>query len=244
MKSLWSREGRNALHALKSQKALYAFDYDGTLVPITKDPDAPHFSPQVEKLLVEMSEQFPTAVVSGRSVLDLKTRIPNSKNLLLIGNHGLEGPGTDPKVLSRARTVTKTWIRALKDLRKHPVIIEDKKFSISIHERGEDQEETQRQILSFVEELSPAPRIIGGKRIFNLMPTAKLDKGLALARVLRTQKFRAALYVGDDVTDEDVFRRSRKGLITVRVGRKSDSQAQFFIEEQSQIEKLLQFLLT
>lgn len=244
MKSLWSREGRNALHALKSQKTLYAFDYDGTLVPITKDPDAPHFSPRVEKLLTEVSEKLPTAVVSGRSVQDLKVRIPNPSDLLLIGNHGLEGPGADPKVLIRARQVTKAWIRGLKSLRHHSVIVEDKKFSISIHERSEDPQATERKILSAVEELSPAPRVIGGKRIFNLMPTARIDKGQALARVLREKKFKAALYVGDDVTDEDVFRRRRKGLVTVRVGRKSDSKAQFFIEDQTQIEKLLQFLIT
>ena len=49
-----------------------------------------------------------------------------------------------------------------------------------------------------------------------------------------------ALYVGDDVTDEDVFRSSSPArLLPVRVGRWVASAARFFISSQGDIDGLL-----
>ena len=53
----------------------------------------------------------------------------------------------------------------------------------------------------------------------------------------------AALYVGDDRTDEDAFAQPIAGLVSVRVGPKAGSQAQFFLQEQPEVERLLDALL-
>ncbi len=52
-----------------------------------------------------------------------------------------------------------------------------------------------------------------------------------------------ALYVGDDDTDEDVFALDQPGrLLTIRVGRKLDSLAGYFLRNQAEIDVLLRVL--
>jgi trehalose 6-phosphate phosphatase len=63
-------------------------------------------------------------------------------------------------------------------------------------------------------------------------------------RLARDQdKAQAALYVGDDVTDEDVFRLQRSDWLTVRIGRSSDTAAEFFLHHRLDIITLLDMLI-
>jgi trehalose 6-phosphate phosphatase len=63
-----------------------------------------------------------------------------------------------------------------------------------------------------------------GKKVFELRAPVRVDKGTAVLRLARElgadAPGAAALYAGDDVTDEDAFRALRAGLpsaVTVRV---------------------------
>ena len=58
-------------------------------------------------------------------------------------------------------------------------------------------------------------------------------------RLLDQAGMEHVLYVGDDDTDEDVFELDRPGLLTVRVGRKRSSSAQFYVDRQSEIRKVI-----
>jgi trehalose 6-phosphate phosphatase len=51
-----------------------------------------------------------------------------------------------------------------------------------------------------------------------------------------------AIYVGDDVTDEDVFRLKRHDVLSVRVEQATDSAAEFFLDRPDDILALLQEL--
>ena len=52
------------------------------------------------------------------------------------------------------------------------------------------------------------------------------------------------MYVGDDVTDEDVFRLDQPGrLFTVRVGRSRTSAARYYLRQQQEIDALLEHLV-
>ena len=74
---------------------LVALDYDGTLAPIAGTPEAARLPPQTADVLSELaaSDRFSVAVVSGRSLADLKGRL--GLDVIYVGNHGLEieGPG-------------------------------------------------------------------------------------------------------------------------------------------------------
>ena len=94
-------------------------------------------------------------------------------------------------------------------------------------------------LLEKVAELSPSPRVILGKCVINLIPAGGPHKGVALLELMRKFKKRSAIYVGDDDTDEDVFTLPDEGILTVRVGKKSSSAAQFFLERQSEIRRMI-----
>jgi trehalose 6-phosphate phosphatase len=53
----------------------------------------------------------------------------------------------------------------------------------------------------------------------------------------------SAFYVGDDVTDEDVFRLRRNDVLSVRVEPEPGSAAPYFIEHRQEMPTLLQALI-
>ena len=87
-------------------------------------------------------------------------------------------------------------------------------------------------------------RIIPGKMVINLVPAGLPHKGDALRRLMRLSHRRIALYVGDDHTDEDVFRLAADaGVVGVRVGRTRHSAASWFLRDQQEVDELLSRLL-
>src|SRR3569833_1724651 len=86
----------------------------------------------------------------------------------------------------------------------------------------------------------PAPRLEAGKYVFNLVPEGGTNKGGALEVLMAGCGARSAIYVGDDVTDEDVFRLRRDDLLSVRIERATRSAAEFFLERPDDILALLQ----
>jgi trehalose 6-phosphate phosphatase len=52
----------------------------------------------------------------------------------------------------------------------------------------------------------------------------------------------AALYTGDDETDEDVFALRDVRILTVRVGKKNGSATRYFLKRQAEIIEVLRLL--
>jgi trehalose 6-phosphate phosphatase len=77
----------------------------------------------------------------------------------------------------------------------------------------------------------------------NIVPADAPHKGMALERERSRLFCDTAIYVGDDETDEDVFALDQPGrLLSIRVGRKEDSRADFYLESQAGIDPLLRLL--
>lgn len=53
----------------------------------------------------------------------------------------------------------------------------------------------------------------------------------------------SALYVGDDVSDEDVFRLCREDWLTVRIDKPSPSAAEFYLAHRLEMVQLLDVLM-
>ena len=86
-------------------------------------------------------------------------------------------------------------------------------------------------ISRIVAELSPPPRIVLGKSVVNVMPPTASHKGTALLEYIRRLDCSAARYVGDDVTDEDVFALRDARILTVRIGRKNVPRLGIFYKD-------------
>jgi trehalose 6-phosphate phosphatase len=53
----------------------------------------------------------------------------------------------------------------------------------------------------------------------------------------------AALYIGDDDTDEDVFSLPDTRILTVRIGKKRISAARFFLKKQTEVTEVLRSIV-
>ena len=95
MRHLFSIEGEQALESVMRQRPLLAFDFDGTLAPIVARPDQAHVPDAVAHGLAELSRALPVAVVTGRSVADVRARL-GFQPRWVIGNHGAEDPDVGP----------------------------------------------------------------------------------------------------------------------------------------------------
>lgn len=248
MKYLFSEPGRNLLESLTFTKTLYAFDFDGTLAPIVKNPEDAKMPGNLKQLIIELSELVPVAIVSGRSLQDLKSRL-GFEPPYLIGNHGLEGLSMAKESTDLAHEVCESWKSQLKErwgiLRNDPdVFIEDKNFSLALHYRKSKNKKNVRSILfERIESLKPSPRIILGKSVMNLIPAGAPHKGVAVLELMVMLELRAALYIGDDDTDEDVFSLPDEGILSVRVGQKRASNAKFFVKRQTEVQRIIREII-
>jgi trehalose 6-phosphate phosphatase len=68
-------------------------------------------------------------------------------------------------------------------------------------------------------------------------------KGVAILELMKLAKSKRVLYIGDDDTDEDVFSLTNEKIMSIRVGEKKISNAHYYIQRQSEINRLLKYLI-
>lgn len=246
MRFLFDSKNLIALESLSFTKAVYAFDFDGTLAKIVKSPDSASLAKTTMELLRTLCDLVPVAIISGRGINDLKEKVGYFPDYL-VGNHGLEGLDNPGSKLEQAAKMNRKWIQQIRSCRfEYGVEIEDKTYSLSIHYRKSRKKALAKtQILKLVERMEPSPNVILGKCVVNLIPVGAPHKGTALLKILKRSGCKHAFYIGDDDTDEDVFSvpYSQGQILSVRVGQKRRSSASYYIRSQSEINRLLKYLI-
>lgn len=248
MTYLFSEEGRRALRMLVTRPILYAFDFDGTLAPISANRDGVRIPRSVAELLRELAQRVPCAIVSGRSLADLMPRV-NGTVPYVIGNHGIESPLTPTLGLAWCEGICLKWMQEFKtrlaeSLKTLDAEVEDKQYSITVHLRGTAvREKIRLAIKVFLENLSPAPHLIPGKSSVNVLPLGQRYKGAALLDLMVNLRQTDVFYVGDDDTDESVFALKEGLTMGVRIGHHAESQAKYYLSNQGEVEELLRFLV-
>lgn len=245
MRYLFSSAGNAAMADAVGAGSLIGLDFDGTLSPIVPLPENAVVSQRMTRSLNALTGLAKVAIISGRSVDDVLRRIP-SRPCYLLGNHGMEGlPGTRDLCLN-ARKLSTDWMRQLQQADTHEpactgVVIEDKGYSLALHYRlCSDRDAARRCIEQWLALLSPQPRLIQGHCVVNLLHPDAPDKGRAFATLLAMSGCSRAVYIGDDETDELVFRGAPDNWLTVRVGYAMDSAAHFFLQQQAEVGVLLE----
>jgi len=243
VKRLLSRRNLQWLREVAARKVLLAFDFDGTLAPIVAEPGAARMRERTARLLEQVCRLYPCAVISGRGRRDVAGRLGQARVKYVVGNHGVEVDGSDaPYRSTMARAVT-SLERGLATVQG--VELEDKGSSISLHyRRARRPNQARSQILQALQVLPGPTRIVPGKFVINVLPFGAPHKGDALLALRDASRAEAALYVGDDVTDEDVFELRQPGrLVTVRVGASRGSSAEYYLRHQREIDLLLEVLV-
>jgi trehalose 6-phosphate phosphatase len=237
MKWLLSIDGAAQLETLKRERPLLVFDFDGTLAPMVRMPERAHMRPKTAKLLRELSKRRDVAVLSGRKRDDVAGRLDEATIRWVVGNHGAEWERVAPRLLRRVAV----WRELLEPQLFEGVRLEDKGLSLTLHYRGvKNPHATVRRLRALVAGLEGVT-LKPGKRVLNLLPAGSPNKGDALKRLRRLSLCGAALYVGDDDTDEDAF--AVRGALSVRVGPSKRSRAKWFLHGQAEIDALLERLM-
>jgi trehalose 6-phosphate phosphatase len=238
-------EGRAALAACVAEECVLAFDFDGTLAPIVADRARAAMRAGTRERLGRLAARRRCVVISGRAPPDLVPRLDGVTLAGVVGNHGI-GWGRDGRGGRAARERVAAWRDALRaDLgHRAGLSIEDNGLTVAVHYRAaRDRAAAKRRIHAVVAGLAGA-RPLDGKCVVNVLPENAPHKGDALTGLCHVVRARAALYVGDDVTDEDVFTSSpAPRFVTVRVGQHDRSAAAYYVEDQRGIDGLLDVLL-
>jgi trehalose 6-phosphate phosphatase len=240
VKDLLARRHRPVLRDLAAGRTLLALDFDGTLAPIVRSRSRARPSRTTAALLRAVARSWPCAVISGRSREDVRSRLGGARLVAVVGNHGAEQePALGREGAWRKRV--RNWRRRLQGAFEGipGIDVEDKELSLTVHFRGPLAEEAARRA---VLRLAGA-RIVPGKRVLNVVIREAPDKGQAVKRLVRRGRYEQVLFVGDDDTDEDVFRRSGEmRLVGISVGRRPRSAAAYCVREQRDVARLLREL--
>ena len=247
MKYALAPAGLARIRAFLARDTLLAFDIDGTLAPIVDRPWDARVPIEVQRALKLLSSHATVAILSGRAVEDARPMLGFTPHYL-IGNHGAEGVPGQERVSEQCARVCRAWLDELasgsepwRDV--DGIVLEDKTYSLTFHFRhAKDQSAALRLLIARTASLLPLPRLIDGKKVLNLLPPNAPDKGEALAALLRSARCKRALYVGDDVTDEAVFRLHSPAILSVRVEQDESSAANLHLKGQKDVAKLVQEL--
>ncbi|MBC7387412.1 MAG: trehalose-phosphatase [Cryobacterium sp.] len=219
---------------------LFAFDFDGTLVGFRRGPNQVVLGSGMKRLLERLAKREHLAIITGRSLQNIEHKTSGLK-IHLAGSHGFEIKLLDGRTIGDGneawQAATEIWVAETKRLMAsvdefRECRLEEKKFSLSLHFRqSKDPVTAQALYTKLMKKIKPTPRIVGGHLVVNLVPKESFDKGDALKALMKTLGCKSAVFAGDDITDEAVFRRNFKNVLSIRIGgsnREIPAQIHFY----------------
>ena len=246
MRHLFTPEGDADLVWVVARQPLLAFDFDGTLAPIVARPSQARVPVTTLRRLHRLTQHLPLAVISGRTVADLRRRL-GFEPAHVVGNHGAEDPQQgQPLEWQAALDGVRDRLTSLAtELRRAGVSVEDKGASLALHYRmATDHGAAIELIDRLLEPIDPGLHVFGGKMVTNIVAAAADDKAAALRRLAQRADAPSVLYLGDDVNDESVFAAREPSWLTVRVGDEHhESAARYFISGPREVPRLLDRIL-
>jgi trehalose-phosphatase len=239
---------------------LVASDFDGVLAPIVADPAASAPLPDSVDALAGLAARPDTtvALVSGREVRQLRSMVPAADRFVLIGSHGAEvvndptqadnndrtdrtADGHHPSDEQRRRL--QHLVTELEGLTGDllGLFVEAKQVSVAVHFRRvvEEQREAAAQAVAAFEATWPG-RVVRGKEVVEFA-VGHADKGQAVQALAARAGATATVYLGDDVTDEDVFAVLGPDDLGVKVGP-GPTGANRRVASPAEVTGLLQYL--
>ncbi|RZB80812.1 putative trehalose-phosphate phosphatase J, partial [Glycine soja] len=195
----------STIYSAKGKQIIVFLDYDGTLSPIVADPDKAFMTRNMRATLKGIARHFPTAIVIGRC----RDKVYNFVKLAELGMD-ITGPTKSPKatVLFQSTSqflpmIDEVYKILLEKMKTVPGALRLRTISFSWAALAEKV----RLVLNEYPQL----RLTQGRKVLEIHPTIKWDKGKALEFLLESLGYKNLndifpIYIGDDRTDEDAFR--------------------------------------
>jgi trehalose 6-phosphate synthase/phosphatase len=222
-----------------ASRRLLLLDYDGTLVPLVRDPAAavptPEVAALVERLAADRANDV--VIVSGRDWKTLEEwfgRLP----VALVSEHGvrLREPGRGWHIAAEISTRGKQRARDVMQVfadRLPGSSVEEKESSVAWHYRGADPVLGPARAHELIEALrnltaSTDLQVLRGKKVVEVRPVGA-NKGAATLRWVSRHRGGFILAAGDDATDEELFAALPSSANSIRVGA-GETRARFSLE--------------
>jgi trehalose 6-phosphate synthase/phosphatase len=227
-------------------------DYDGTLVPFSRHPRLAIPNQDLLKLLNTLSSdrRTDTTIISGRDSKTLESWFHNVP-VNLVAEHGaaIRKKNGEWKGQQESDQSWKAVIRPTMELfaqRSPGAFIEEKNQTIAWHYRNVNPElgfVRSREVLDNLHHLlrNSQLHIIDGNKVIEVR-MAGVDKGTVAKKFLEEDHYDFIMAVGDDKTDEDMFRALADKAITIKIG-KGQTTAQYSLASHVEVLRLLNKLL-
>jgi trehalose 6-phosphate phosphatase len=219
---------------------LLCLDYDGTISEIAREPQlARPVSGAVETLrtLAAHRGRVTTALISGRTLSDLRSMLSLPPGIALAGVHGLQLLDTTGKTevapgIEECRAdlqSARLWLE-----RNLPAnsgfIVENKGIALALHYRQAAlpiAHYVRDSFEQFITERTTSLQPRHGKMVLEALP--RIATKAAAVRMLwhRVGREFKPVYFGDDLTDEDAFRELAAHGIPVLVGESRPTAARY-----------------
>jgi trehalose 6-phosphate synthase/phosphatase len=234
----------------QAQRRVLFLDYDGTLVPFSRDPRAVRPTSELLAMLRDLAEDPRNEIVliSGRDKNTLWNWFANL-GIALVAEHGVwsRRPDGDWQLL---KPLDNSWKPTILPIlvtyaeRLPGALIEEKEYSVAWHYRAADPElganrakELMDDLVNFTANIDV--QILQGSRVVEIK-CAGVNKGTAAMPFL-SDATDFILAIGDDWTDEDLFKTLPKTTYSIRVGIRH-SNARFSLHNHIEATELLREL--
>lgn len=217
-------------------------DYDGTLVPIIKNPEESYPDHEIMGILELLRKKYELYIVTGRSLREIREFIGPSFNVMAL--HGAilsleDGTTNFVNNYSKYRKICDN-IYDKKDefVKKYPGVQIINKDGGLVFTKWYVSPDLYEKLQEDVRNIATRTGmyLYLGKMIVELrIPGA--DKGKAIKEL---RKGRPALIAGDDITDEDAFRLN-PDTVSIHIG-KGETAAKHTLENYLELRELLKAL--
>lgn len=237
----------------KAKKRAIFLDYDGTLVSFENDPQAAKPDEELHKIITKLEENDKNTVtiISGRDRDTLERWLGNHKVNLIV-EHGvwLKKIGKDWQMLDNINSSWKPTIRPILESfvdRTPGTFIEEKNYSLVWHYRNAEPEQGELRSNELKDELrnmiaNNNLEIMEGNKVIEVK-AGGINKGVAAMRFISGENYDCIIALGDDWTDEYMFRELPEGAFTIKVGMKNTA-ASYKLESVKSVRNFLKTLGT
>lgn len=237
------------LKRFKSAKQrIFFLDYDGTLVDFVDKPENAKPDEDLMELIITLNKLKKTKVVliSGRDKETLGTWWQDV-SIDLIAEHGVWARRTG-KNWELNEKVQNDWMQMVRPVietfcdRTPGTFIEEKNYSLAWHYRKADPdlgEKRANELSTVLKELisNHGLSVLEGNKVLEIKSSG-VNKGKAAGKLIMRKKFDFIFAIGDDWTDEFLFKELPDSAITVKVGMKK-SAATYYVNQTKRVRELL-----
>ena len=237
---------------LDARNRLFLLDYDGTLIPIAKLPESAVLNEKTKAILnnIISDKRNRIAIISGRKKEFIEEQFKDI-DAILIAEHGyfIKYQGTDWVItIEIDRSWKKKIIPVLNEYtaKCSGSMVEDKHASIAWHYRNAEEKMAGLLKNELKGELTRILENIAGLYILESDKVLEVksilyNKGTAASELISKGNYDFILALGDDITDEDLFKVIPGFGFTLKVGCKP-TDALFIVKDQSQVIEILKLL--